>query len=189
MRAPDGDVDDSKELEKSFPFPIPFLRVTRDPRGRARREQPSNRASRPIRLRGLLDRPTAEIPKFYHPTLTPNALPVILLPWREHAIFHEMRIIAKRTLRQFWETHERGDNAETPLEVWHSIVAQADWASPADVKEAYGDASILKNSRVVFNIGGNKYRMAVLINYPYRIVYIRFLGTHGEYDAIDAESI
>lgn len=61
--------------------------------------------------------------------------------------------------------------------------------TPADVKETYGDASILRNSRVVFNIGGNKFRLVVRINYPYRIVYIRFVGTHEEYDRIDAETI
>jgi mRNA interferase HigB len=100
-----------------------------------------------------------------------------------------MRIIAKRTLRQFWETHPRGAEAKTPLEAWHSLVEVADWTIPADVKQAYGDASILKNSRVVFNIGGNKFRLVVRINYPYRIVYIRFVGTHEEYDTIDAETI
>ncbi|MGH7447871.1 MAG: type II toxin-antitoxin system HigB family toxin [Longimicrobiales bacterium] len=100
-----------------------------------------------------------------------------------------MRIIAKRTLRQFWETHPRGGEAKTPLEVWHSTVQIADWATPADVKQTYGDASIMKNSRVVFNIGGNRFRLVVRINYPYRIVYIRFVGTHEEYDEIDAETI
>lgn len=100
-----------------------------------------------------------------------------------------MRIIAKRTLRQFWENHPRGAEAKTPLQVWHSVVEEADWAAPADVKETYGDASILKNSRVVFNIAGNKFRLVVRINYPYRVVYIRFVGTHAEYDDIDAETI
>jgi mRNA interferase HigB len=100
-----------------------------------------------------------------------------------------MRIIAKRTLRQFWETHPRGAEAKTLLEVWHSTVQLADWATPADVKRMYGDASILKNSRVVFNIGGNKFRLVVRINYPYRVLYIRFVGTHEEYDEIDAETI
>jgi mRNA interferase HigB len=100
-----------------------------------------------------------------------------------------MRIIAKRTLRQFWEAHPRGAQAATPLQVWHSTVEAADWASPADVKATYGDASILKNSRVVFNIAGNKFRLVAQINYSYRVVYIRFVGTHEEYDNINAEAI
>ncbi|HET7322568.1 MAG TPA: type II toxin-antitoxin system HigB family toxin [Longimicrobiaceae bacterium] len=100
-----------------------------------------------------------------------------------------MRIIAKRTLRQFWDNHPRGAEAKVPLQVWHSTVEDADWATPADVKAMYGDASILKNGRVVFNIAGNKFRLVVRINYPYRVVYIRFVGTHEQYDAIDAEQI
>lgn len=100
-----------------------------------------------------------------------------------------MRIIAKRALRQFWETHPRGAEARTPLQVWYSIVEDADWATPADAKATYGDASILKNSQVVFNIAGNKFRLVVRINYSYRVVYIRFVGTHEEYDSIDAETI
>jgi len=100
-----------------------------------------------------------------------------------------MRIIAKRTLRHFWETNPRGAEARVPLQVWHSTVEGKDWNSPADVKATYRDASILKNGRVVFNIGGNRFRLVVRINYPYRIVYIRFVGTHDEYDCIDAETI
>lgn len=100
-----------------------------------------------------------------------------------------MRIIAKRTLRLFWETHPRGAEAKAPLELWHSTVAREDWATPSDVKATYGDASILKNSRVVFNIGGNRFRLVARINYPFRIVYVRFVGTHDEYDGIDAETI
>jgi mRNA interferase HigB len=100
-----------------------------------------------------------------------------------------MRVIAKRTLRQFWESHPRGSQAETPLRVWYATVEDADWASPADVKATYGDASILKESRVVFNISGNKFRLVARINYPYRVVYVRFVGTHEEYDAIDVETI
>lgn len=64
-----------------------------------------------------------------------------------------------------------------------------DWATPADVKASYGDASILKNGRVMFNIAGNKYRLVVRINYPFRVIYIRFIGTHDEYDRIEAETI
>ncbi len=100
-----------------------------------------------------------------------------------------MRIIAKRTLRQFWETHPRGAAAKGPLEVWHSTVESADWATPSDVKATYGDASILKGGHVVFNSSGNRYRLVARINYPYRVVYVRFVGTHEEYDAIDAETI
>lgn len=100
-----------------------------------------------------------------------------------------MRIIAKRTLRRFWETHSRGAEARVPLQVCHSTVEGKDWAAPADVKATYGDASILKGGRVVFNIGGNRFRIVGRINYPYRIVYVRFVGTHEEYDCIDAETI
>ena len=66
---------------------------------------------------------------------------------------------------------------------------RADWASPAEVKREIGNASVLKDGRVVFNIGGNKYRIVVWINYPYRVVYVRFIGTHAQYDEIDAQSI
>lgn len=100
-----------------------------------------------------------------------------------------MRIIAKRTLRKFWETHPRGPEAKTPLQVWYSTAEAADWGSPAEVKALHGDASILKGGRVVFNIGGNKFRLVVWINYPYRVVYIRFVGTHEDYDRINAETI
>jgi mRNA interferase HigB len=100
-----------------------------------------------------------------------------------------VRIIAKRTLRQFWERDRRYADAQRALEDWHAQVSRADWATPVDVKAHYGDASILKGSRVVFNISGNKYRLIVKINYPYRVVYIRFVGTHAEYDKVDAETI
>jgi mRNA interferase HigB len=112
----------------------------------------------------------------------------LLPPW-EQSILCTMRIIAKRTLRQFWESRPRGAEAKIPPEVWHSTVRHTEWKTPADVKVMYGDASILKNNRVVFNLGGNKYRLVVRINYPHGIVYIRFVGTHKEYDEIDAETI
>ena len=99
-----------------------------------------------------------------------------------------MRIIAKRTLRQFWERDRRFADARRALQDWHSQVQHVDWATPADVKKTYGDASILKGNRVVFNVCGNKYLLIVKINYPYRVVYIRFVGTHAEYDAVDAET-
>jgi len=100
-----------------------------------------------------------------------------------------VRIIAKRTLRQFWERDRRFADSKRALEDWHAQVSQADWTTPVDVKAQYRDASILKGSRVVFNICGNKYRLIVKINYSYRVVYIRFVGTHAEYDMIDAETV
>jgi len=100
-----------------------------------------------------------------------------------------VRVIAKRTLRRFWEGERRRGDARRALEDWHAQVAAADWATPTDVKAQYPDASILKARRVVFNICGNRYRLIVKINYPYRVVYIRFVGTHAQYDCIDAESV
>lgn len=100
-----------------------------------------------------------------------------------------MRVIAKRTLRLFWETHPHGAAAKTPLEDWHAQAVDADWARPSDIKAQYGDASIRKGGRVVFNIGGNRDRLVVKINYGFRIVYVRFIGTHQEYDRIDVETI
>jgi len=99
-----------------------------------------------------------------------------------------MRIIAKKTLREFWEQFRYRD-AEQSLKAWWKVASMADWASPAAVRADYGNASILANNRVCFNIGGNKYRLVVKINYPYRVVYIRFVGTHGEYNAIDVETV
>lgn len=99
-----------------------------------------------------------------------------------------MRIIAKRTLRKHWEQKGREDS-EQPLKAWHQAVEAADWEKPADVKVDYKSASILADNRVCFNIAGNKYRLIVHINYPYRIILIKFVGTHKEYDQIDAETI
>jgi mRNA interferase HigB len=97
-----------------------------------------------------------------------------------------MRIIAKSTLRDFWTEHP---DAEQPLLAWYREVEKENWDTPAKVKEKYGSASIIGASRVVFNIRGNTYRLVVRINYPYRVVYIRFVGTHSEYDKINAEEI
>jgi mRNA interferase HigB len=97
-----------------------------------------------------------------------------------------MRIIAKKTLRVFWE---QNPDCRPHLESWYSITLAADWPNPAALKRQFRNASILKDSRAVFNIKGNDYRLIVKINYPYRIVYVRFLGTHQAYDAIDAEVI
>jgi mRNA interferase HigB len=96
-----------------------------------------------------------------------------------------MRVIAKRTLRQFWELYS---DAEDPLLAWFREVEKEDWSNPAQVKEKYRSASFV-GGRVVFNIKGNDYRLVVRINYPRRIVYVRFVGTHKEYDEIDVKEV
>jgi mRNA interferase HigB len=96
-----------------------------------------------------------------------------------------MRIIAKRTLREFWL---RYPDAEEPLLAWYREVEKEDWNKPSQVKDKYRSASFVRD-RVVFNIKGNDYRLVVKINYPYRVVYVRFVGTHGEYDEIDVEEV
>jgi len=75
------------------------------------------------------------------------------------------------------------------LEAWYYEAKHAQWASPAEIKALYGSASILKSNRVVFDIAGNKYRLIVRINYESKTVFVRFIGTHREYDEIDAEVI
>lgn len=97
-----------------------------------------------------------------------------------------MRIIAKRTLREYWEKERR---AEQPLKSWHAIAARADWSSPVDVKGVYASASIVGGDRVVFDIGGNRYRLVVRFDYARRIGFVRFVGTHAEYDWIDASTV
>lgn len=96
-----------------------------------------------------------------------------------------MRIIAKKTLREFWELHP---DAEEPLLAWYREVEKEDWSKPSQVKDKYRSASFV-GERVVFNIKGNDYRLIVWINYSYRIVYVRFIGTHTEYDKIKVEEV
>jgi mRNA interferase HigB len=100
-----------------------------------------------------------------------------------------MRIIAKRTLRMFWEAKPQHHPARSPLEDWHARARAADWSTPADLKADFGDASVLKDGRVVFNIGWNRFRLVARINYHHRILYVRFVGTHEEYDRIDAQTV
>ena len=99
-----------------------------------------------------------------------------------------MRVIAKRTLREFWQISTHGDS-RGPLEAWHAETQRATWLSPQEVKGQYRNASILKNNRVVFNIAGNKYRLIVSIDYERQVAFIKFIGTHKQYDQIDAERI
>ena len=100
-----------------------------------------------------------------------------------------MRIIALSTLKAFLNRSPEYADAREPTMAWYREVAKADWATPADVKRAIRSASVLKDGRVVFNIAGNKYRIVVWINYPYRVVYVRFIGTHRQYDAINAQTV
>ena len=95
-------------------------------------------------------------------------------------------MIAVSTLRAFWQRHP---DAEQPLNAWYEEATSATWTQPADIKARYRSASVLKNRRVVFNIKGNDYRLIVAIAYRLQIVYVKFVGTHQEYDAVDAETI
>lgn len=96
------------------------------------------------------------------------------------------RIIAKRTLKEFWEIHP---DAEQYLKTWFDIAKTNSWKSPNDIKQNFANASILKNCRVVFNIKGNTFRLVVQFNYEREWAFIRFIGTHSEYDKIDANKI
>lgn len=100
-----------------------------------------------------------------------------------------MRVIALSTLKAFWENDSSHSDAIQPALAWYKHVLKANWKSPAEVKVDFRSASILKDGRVVFNIAGNKYRIIVWINYAYGVVYIRFIGTHAQYDQIDAQTI
>ncbi|HEV2747270.1 MAG TPA: type II toxin-antitoxin system HigB family toxin [Allosphingosinicella sp.] len=98
-----------------------------------------------------------------------------------------MRVIALKRSREHWGKHGRGDS-EQPLKAWYAIVRTASWRHFADVKAQFGTASIV-GERVVFNIAGNKYRLAAYINFAFHTVYIRFVGTHAEYDRLDIERV
>lgn len=99
-----------------------------------------------------------------------------------------MRVIAKKTLRQFW-AHKRHVDAQGPLEAWHDEAVAAMWRTPQDIKDLYASASFCGNNRVVFNIGGNKYRLVVEVQYAAQIVWVKFVGTHAQYDKIDVETV
>ena len=100
-----------------------------------------------------------------------------------------MRVIALSTLKAFWHSGSTYEDAREPALAWYRHALAADWSSPAEVKADFRNAGILGDGRAVFNIAGNKYRLVVWINYAYRVVYIRFIGTHAQYDRIDAQKI
>lgn len=97
-----------------------------------------------------------------------------------------MRIISKRTLRDFWEAHP---DSEQALKAWHADVLHSTWKRPIDITRIYATARPIKNERVVFEIKGNQYRLIVRVNYQRGLVFIRFIGTHAQYDRIDAETV
>ncbi|MEN0616411.1 type II toxin-antitoxin system HigB family toxin [Klebsiella indica] len=97
-----------------------------------------------------------------------------------------MKIISVKNLKDFWAEYP---DAEQPLRAWVDEATKADWKTPAEMKEQYRSASILKNRRVVFNIKGNNYRLIVAIAYQRGWMFVKFIGTHRQYDAIDAETI
>jgi len=97
-----------------------------------------------------------------------------------------MRVISRKTLKEFWEKHP---DAEQALRAWSADVKRAEWKSTADIKKVYRNVSFIARNRVVFNIKGNTYRLVEMINYEFGIVFIRFVGTHPDYDRINAATI
>jgi mRNA interferase HigB len=97
-----------------------------------------------------------------------------------------VRVIALRTLKQFWKKHPE---AEHPLRQWYDDACRADWKTPQDIRASYSTASIVSRDRVIFSIKGNSYRLVVRVNYHYRVMYIRFIGTHAEYDHVNVKEI
>jgi mRNA interferase HigB len=98
-----------------------------------------------------------------------------------------MQVIAKRTLQRFWQKHAQ---AEGPLKVWYALVSHALWTGPQDVKRQFGTTvDFVADNRIIFDVGGNKYRLVVRVSYEYRRVLIKFVGTHKEYDRIDPEKV
>jgi len=97
-----------------------------------------------------------------------------------------MRIISRKRLVEFWQLHP---DAEQPLRAWYAEAKKANWRSPTEIKSTYRNVSLLANNRVVFNIKGNDYRLIVIIEYKQNKIFIRFIGTHQEYDRIDATNV
>ncbi len=99
-----------------------------------------------------------------------------------------MRIFSRKTLREFWELQDYADS-EQPLKAWYDEASKANWKTPNEIKALYKNASILKDGRAVFNIHGNTYRLIVKINYDFGVIYIRFVGTHKQYDKINSNEV
>jgi mRNA interferase HigB len=98
-----------------------------------------------------------------------------------------MNVIARKTLKAFWE---RYPHAKTPLGMWHQVVSRGEWSGPSDLKSAFGaNVDFIGDNRAIFDIGGNKYRLVVHFSYKYKTALIKFVGTHQEYNGIDAETV
>ena len=113
--------------------------------------------------------------------------PAHVLPIWEHDIYALMQVVAKKALREFWLRHPR---SKTPLSVWHATVERVCWGGPGDIKTMFGTTvDFIGDNRVIFDIGGNKYRLIVRVSYKYQRVLIKFVGTHEEYDRIDPDTV
>jgi mRNA interferase HigB len=111
----------------------------------------------------------------------------MLVPNSGNAYILLMNVIARRTLRTFWEIQPQ---AEGPVKVWYAMVSKAEWNGPADVKEQFGaSVDFVGDNRVIFDIAGNKYRIVIHVAYRFKRVLVKFIGTHKEYDKINAESV
>lgn len=97
-----------------------------------------------------------------------------------------MKVVAVSTLRRFWKRHP---DSEQALKAWHDEARHAAWKTPQDIKDRYASASFVANNRAIFNIKGNDYRLVVAVAYRFQAVYIKFVGTHAEYDRADAASV
>jgi mRNA interferase HigB len=119
--------------------------------------------------------------------MQPGSPKDILFHFWERPIIPVVQVIAKRTLRLLWERHPR---AESSLRAWHMVVSRPQWSGPADVKAEFGaTVDFVGDNRLIFDIGGNRYRLIVHTSYTYRRVLVKFVGTHAEYDRIDPETV
>jgi mRNA interferase HigB len=98
-----------------------------------------------------------------------------------------VQVIARRTLKEFWERHPQ---AEGPIRAWVAVASTARWTSPAEIKQQFGHTvDFIADNRVIFDLGGNKYRLVARISFAFGRVLVKFIGTHAEYDRIDPETV
>ena len=126
----------------------------------------------------------ASLPKSLYFSALSNLDPGMGSPYHSR-----MRVIVRRTWRRFWDSAPQYADAKGPLEAWYAEARKAQWRSPQDMKAQFRQASILNNNRVVFKIGGNKYRFIAAVDYQRQALFIRLIGTHAQYDTIDAEVV